>query len=143
MSIKKISAFIKIQIPAGSASPSPPVGPILGQKGLNIVQFCKLFNDRTSNLEKGIITTTIITVYIDRSFTFIIKTPPVSVLIKKFMSLDMGSKKPKHDIVGYISKEDLLKISKIKFIDMNSCNIDSIFKSIVGTAFSMGILIKK
>ncbi len=143
MSTKKILSFIKIQIPAGLANPSPPVGPALGQKGLNIMKFCQLFNEKTKNLDKGIIITTVITVYLDRSFTFIIKTPPVSVLIKKFISIDLGSKKPKHDIIGYIEKNDVLKISKIKFPDMNSCCIKSICKSIIGTALSMGVLVKK
>ncbi len=139
---KKKYTYIKLQVLSGMANPSPPVGPILGQKGVNIMEFCKLFNKKTSNLEKGIPIPVIIKVYSNRSFTFIIKSPPVSYLIKKEISINFGSKKPGHDIIGYIKKSSVLKIAKIKCFDTNSCNLSSIYKSIIGTAISMGIKIK-
>ncbi len=140
--LKKIKCIIKLQVLSGMANPSPPVGPILGQKGVNIMDFCKSFNSKTSNLEKGIPIPVIITVYSDRSFVFIIKTPPVSYLIKKKISIDNGSKKPGHDIIGYISKSCILDIAKIKYPDMNCIDLNSISKSIIGTALSMGIKVK-
>ncbi len=139
---KKKQFYIKLQVLSGMANPSPPVGPILGQKGVNIMSFCKLFNERTNNFEKGIPIPVIITVYSDRSFNFIIKSPPVSYLIKKEISLTSGSCKPGHDIVGYITKSSVLNIAKIKSSDMLGYNLESISNSIIGTARSMGILIK-
>ncbi len=141
MSNKKYT-YIKLQVLSGMANPSPPVGPILGQKGVNIMQFCKLFNKKTSNLEKGIPIPVIIKVYSNHSFDFFIKSPPVSYLIKKKLSINFGSKKPGHDIIGSIKKSSILEIAKIKFCDMNSCDLNSIYKSIIGTAISMGIKIK-
>ncbi len=140
--LKKIKFYIKLQVLSGMANPSPPVGPTLGQKGLNIMKFCKLFNEKTSYLEKGIPIPVIITVYNDRSFTFITKTPTVSYLIKKNISIPNGSKKPGIDIIGYINKSTILNIAKIKYIDTNTNNIDSVCKSIMGTALSMGVKIK-
>ncbi len=142
MSKKKI-VYVKLQVLSGMANPSPPVGPILGQKGINIMQFCKLFNEKTSNLEKGIPIPVIIKIYSDRSFTFITKSPPVSYLIKKYISINFGSKKPGHDFIGYIKKSFILDIAKIKCFDSNSCNLKSVCKSIIGTAISMGVKIKK
>ncbi len=139
---KKIRCYIKLQVLSGMANPSPPVGPILGQKGVNIINFCKLFNEKTSSLDKGIPVPVIITVYSDRSFSFITKTPPVSYLIKKEVSITTGSKKPGHDIIGYITKESILNIAKIKSSDIFSSSIKSIYNSIIGTARSMGVLIK-
>ncbi len=139
---KKINSYIKLQVLSGMANPSPPVGPILGQKGVNIMSFCKSFNKKTSSFAKGIPIPVIITVYSDRSFTFITKTPPVSYLIKKEISLTSGSKKPGHDIVGYISRKAILNIAKIKFSDTFSSDLKKMSYSIIGTARSMGILIK-
>ncbi len=139
---KKIKCIIKLQVLSGMANPSPPVGPILGQRGVKIMDFCKSFNKTTSSMEKGIPIPVVITVYNDRSFVFFTKTPPVSFLLKKEISITNGSKKPGHDIVGYIKKSSILDIAKIKFSDMNGYNLESICNSIIGTARSMGILIK-
>ncbi len=139
---KKIQFYIKLQVLSGMANPSPPVGPILGQKGVNIINFCKLFNERTSSLDKGIPVPVIITVYSDRSFSFITKTPPVSYLIKKEVSLKSGSNKPGHNIVGYITQQSILNIAKIKSSDVLNSSLKSISSSIIGTARSMGVLIK-
>ncbi|VFP83494.1 50S ribosomal protein L11 [Buchnera aphidicola] len=140
---KKILSYIKLQVPSGMANPSPPVGPALGQKGLNIMEFCKNFNTQTSMLEKGIPTPVIITVYSDKTFTFIVKTPPASILLKKSLEIKSGSKKPKHEIVGTITKNQIYKIAKQKMIDMTGSNIDKIAKTIEGTAQSMGIKVIK
>ncbi len=140
--MKKEYTYVKLQVLSGMANPSPPVGPILGQRGVNIMQFCKLFNEKTSNMEKGIPIPVIIKIYSNRSFTFSIKSPPVSYLIKKKISINFGSKKPGHDIIGYIKRSFILDIAKIKYLDTNSCNLDSICKSIIGTAMSMGVKIK-
>ncbi len=139
---KKVQFYIKLQVLSNMANPSPPVGPILGQKGINIMSFCKLFNERTNSLGKGVPIPVIISVYSDRSFSFITKTPPVSYLIKKEVSLVSGSHKPGHNIIGYITKKSVLNIAKIKSSDMYGCNLKSISNSIIGTARSMGILIK-
>ncbi len=141
--MSKIVKFVKLQVLSGMANPSPPVGPVLGQNGLNIMNFCKMFNDQTNNMEKGIPLPVIITVYSDRNFTFIIKTPPVSVLLKKKLSLDKGSSKPGSKIISYIKKLHIIEIAKLKYPDMNSNNINSISLSIIGTARSMGILVKE
>lgn len=140
--IKKIKSLIKLQISARMANPSPPVGPALGQRGVNIMEFCKLFNKKTELMEKGLLIPTIITVYSDRSFNFIIKSPPASVLIKKIIGIKKGSNKPKTEQIGFISKIQLLEIAKIKSNDMTGNNINNIIKSIEGTAKSMGVLIK-
>ncbi len=140
--MSKKNIYIKLQVLSGMANPSPPVGPILGQRGINIMQFCKLFNKKTSNLQKGIPIPVIIKINSDRSFTFVTKSPTVSYLIKKYASINFGSKKPGNNIVGYIKESDILNIAKIKICDTNSCDINSVYKSIVGTAISMGVKIK-
>ncbi|XBC38763.1 MAG: 50S ribosomal protein L11 [Buchnera aphidicola (Melaphis rhois)] len=139
---KKIQSYIKLQVSAGTANPSPPVGPALGQKGLNIMEFCKLFNEKTKHLEKGLPIPTVITVYSDRSFSFIIKTPPASILLKKAAGIKSGSSKPNTDKVGEITYQQVIDIAKIKEIDMTGSNIENMTKSIIGTAYSMGLTIK-
>ncbi|AEH39622.1 50S ribosomal protein L11 [Buchnera aphidicola (Cinara tujafilina)] len=141
--IKKINSYIKLQILSGMANPSPPVGPALGQKGVNIMEFCKIFNTKTAHLEKGIPTPVIITVYADKTFTFILKTPPASVLLKKMMNIKKASKKPKHEIIGTITKNKIYEIANLKKKDMTGKNIEQIAKSIEGTAHSMGIKVIK
>ncbi len=139
---KKIQFSIKLQVLSGMANPSPPVGPILGQRGINIMKFCKLFNKKTSNMEKGVPIPVIIKVFSDKSFDFIMKTPPVSYYLKKYISIPNGSKKPGHEIVGYIDSKSILDIAKIKIKDTNSYNLKSLCNSIIGTAISMGIKVK-
>ncbi|AAO26782.1 50S ribosomal protein L11 [Buchnera aphidicola str. Bp (Baizongia pistaciae)] len=138
---KTIQAYIKLQVSAGTANPSPPIGPALGQKGINIMEFCKAFNTRTNNLEKGLPIPTIITVYSDKSFSFITKTPPASVLLKKAAGITKGSSKPNQNKVGTITMQQILDIAQIKKIDMTGSNIDNISKSIIGTANSIGLII--
>ncbi|NIH41018.1 MAG: 50S ribosomal protein L11 [Buchnera aphidicola (Periphyllus aceris)] len=140
---KKITDYIKLQVPAGQANPSPPVGPALGQKGLNIMDFCKKFNSETNNLEKGIPTPVVITVFSDKTFSFIIKTPPASILLKKYAGIKSGSKTPKNEFVGSITISQIEEISKIKQQDMTGSNLDKINKSIIGTAKSIGLKIIK
>ena len=137
---KKEVAKIKLQIPAGAANPSPPVGPALGQHGLNIMGFCKEFNARTQD-QKGMIIPVVITVYADRSFTFITKTPPAAVLIKKACGLDKASGVPNKDKVATISKEDIRKIAEQKMPDLNCTDIDSAISMIAGTCRSMGVVV--
>lgn len=136
---KKVIGQIKLQIPAGMANPSPPVGPALGQHGVNIPQFCKAFNAQTANVEKGLITPVIITVYSDRSFSFETKTPPVSVLIRKEAKLDKGSAEPNKMKVGRITEEQVRRIAEIKLPDLNTDKIDSAMECVRGTARSMGV----
>ncbi|VAX76227.1 50S ribosomal protein L11 [Buchnera aphidicola] len=138
---KKINSYIKLQVLSGMANPSPPVGPALGQKGVNIMEFCKNFNSQTAHLEKGIPTPVIITVYFDKTFTFIIKTPPASALIKKFLGIKKGSQKPKHEVVGKITKNQIYDIAQKKMTDMTGSNLKKIAKTIEGTARSMGITV--
>lgn len=138
---KKELAKIKLQIPAGVANPSPPVGPALGQHGLNIMQFCKEFNARTQD-QKGMIIPVVITAYADRSFTFITKTPPAAVLLMKAAKIDKGSGEPNRNKVGKISIEQVEEIAKLKLPDLTAKNLDSAKRSIIGTARSMGIEIK-
>jgi len=135
---KKVTGMIKLQIPAGKANPAPPVGPALGQHGVNIMEFCKQFNARTQQLGDSIIPI-IITVYQDRSFTFITKTPPVSNLIKKTLKLESGSKMPQKDKVGKLKMADAKKIAETKLPDLNCMKIESAISQIVGSAKSMGI----
>lgn len=137
---KKEVAKIKLQIPAGAANPSPPVGPALGQHGLNIMQFCKEFNARTME-QKGMIIPVVITAYADRSFTFITKTPPAAVLIKKACNIEKGSGVPNKDKVATISKEDVRKIAETKMRDLNAATIEAAMSMIAGTARSMGIVV--
>jgi large subunit ribosomal protein L11 len=136
---KKITAYVKLQVAAGSANPSPPVGPALGQHGLNIMEFCKQFNAVTQKLEKGLPTPVIITVFSDKSFTFITKTPPVTVLIKKAIGLDKGSSQAAKDKVGKISRKQLEEIAKIKMPDMNCNDVDAAVRMIAGSCRQMGV----
>lgn len=138
---KKEVAKIKLQIPGGAANPSPPVGPALGQHGLNIMAFCKEFNARTQD-EKGMIIPVIITVYADRSFSFVTKTPPAAVLIKKAAKIEKGSGEPNRTKVGKITKAQVEEIAKLKMPDLNAASLDAAIKSIAGTARSMGIEIQ-
>ena len=135
---KKIMAQIKLQVPAGQANPSPPIGPALGQHGVNIMDFCKAFNSRTAN-DEGIITPVVITVYQDRSFTFITKTPPASVLLKKAAKIAKGAGDPKRDIIGKVTRQQLEEIAKQKMIDLNANDLEAACNIIAGTARSMGI----
>ena len=135
---KEISSFIKLQVPAGKANPSPPIGPALGQHGVNIMEFCKTFNAQTQGQDT--IIPVVITVYKDRSFTFITKTPPVPVLIKKALKLNKGSATPNKDKVGTLNKSQLEEIAKLKMPDLNCYNLESAMKSVAGTARSMGVL---
>ncbi len=135
---KKVQAQIKLQIPAGKANPAPPVGPALGQQGVNIMEFCKQFNAKTQSLGDTVIPV-IITVYNDRSFTFITKTPPVSVLIKKALKLESGSKNPAKDKVGKITTEQIRQIAQTKLPDLNCLTVESAMSQVLGTARSMGI----
>ena len=137
---QKVIGEIKLQIPAGKATPAPPVGPALGQHGVNIGQFTKDFNDRTKN-DEGLIIPVVITVYADRSFSFITKTPPASVLLKKACNLEKASGEPHSNKVAKISKEELRKIAEIKMPDLNAANIDSAMSMVAGTARSMGITV--
>jgi large subunit ribosomal protein L11 len=136
---KKITAYVKLQVAAGSANPSPPVGPALGQHGLNIMEFCKQFNAVTQNLEKGLPIPVIITVFSDKSFTFITKTPPVTVLIKKAIGLDKGSSQAAKDKVGKINRKQLEEIAKIKMPDMNCNDVDAAVRMIAGSCRQMGV----
>lgn len=138
---KKVIANVKLQIPAGQANPSPPVGPALGQHGVNIMEFCKAFNARTQGQE-GMIIPVIITVYGDRSFTFITKTPPASVLLKKAAKIAKGSSEPNRDKVGKVTKAQVEEIAKLKMPDLNARDLDAAIRTIEGTARSMGIVIE-
>jgi len=136
---KKIEAYVKLQVPAGSANPSPPVGPALGQHGLNIMDFCKAFNAQTQSLEAGLPTPVIITVYNDKSFTFIVKTPPASILLKKAAGLKSGSAEPNRNKVGKVTRAQLEEIATTKMADLNAADMDAAVRIIAGTARSMGI----
>ena len=136
---KKIAGYIKLQIKAGQANPSPPVGPALGQKGVNIMEFCKAFNAATQHIEAGLPTPVVITVYADKSFTFITKTPPASVLIKKALGLSSGSKRPNTDKVGTLNRTQLEEIANIKEPDLTASDLDAAVRTIAGTARSMGV----
>lgn len=135
---KKVTGMVKLQIPAGKANPAPPVGPALGQQGVNIMEFCKQFNARTAKMGETIIPV-IITVYQDRSFTFITKTPPTSILIKQALKLQSGSKMPQKDKVGKIKMDEIRKIAETKLPDLNCNSVESAMAQVVGTARSMGI----
>ncbi|MDP4200033.1 MAG: 50S ribosomal protein L11 [Bacteroidota bacterium] len=138
---KKVTGFIKLQIPAGKANPAPPVGPALGQKGVNIPEFCKQFNARTSK-EGDMIIPVVITVYSDKSFTFITKTPPAASLLLKAVSVDKGSKEPNRIKVAKVSREDVEKIAKLKMPDLNAASIEAAISMVSGTARSMGITVE-
>lgn len=139
---KKVTAYIKLQIPAGKATPAPPVGPALGQHGVNIAQFVKEFNERTQK-DIGLIIPVVITVYADRTFTFITKTPPVPVLLKKAANIEHGSGVPQKDKVATLTWNDCLEIAKIKIVDTNASSIEACAEMVAGTARSMGIVIKR
>jgi large subunit ribosomal protein L11 len=136
---KKIQAYIKLQVKAGEANPSPPVGPALGQHGVNIMEFCKAFNAKTQDVEKGLPIPVIITVYVDRSFTFVTKTPPASVLLKKAAGLAKGSGTPNTVKVGTVTRAQLEEIAKTKMEDLNAADLDAAVKIIAGSARSMGL----
>jgi large subunit ribosomal protein L11 len=136
---KKIEAYIKLQIPAGSANPSPPVGPALGQRGVNIMEFCKQFNAQTQSMEKGLPTPVVISVYSDRSFTFVLKTPPASELLKRAANIKSGSSTPNTKKVATLTVADLEKIAKLKEPDLTAADLLRAVKTIAGTARSMGI----
>ena len=136
---KKIQAYIKLQVPAQDANPSPPVGPALGQHGVNIMEFCKAFNAQTQSMEKGLPTPVVITVYNDRSFTFIMKTPPASILLKKAAGIQKGSGVPNRDKVGKVTRAQLEEIAKMKEPDLTAADMDAAVRIIAGSARSMGI----
>lgn len=140
---KKIDGYIKLQIPAGEAKPSPPVGPALGQYGLNIMEFCNMFNGDTKNLEKGMPVPVVITVYADKSFSYIKKTPPAAVLLKKATGVEKGSAVPNKDKIGRVSRVQLEEIAKLKQADLNAYSIEQAVKIIAGSARSMGIETEK
>jgi large subunit ribosomal protein L11 len=139
---KKVIGFIKLQVPAGKANPSPPIGPALGQRGLNIMEFCKAFNAQTQKVEPGLPLPVVITAYSDKSFTFIIKTPPVSVLIKKAAGLDKGSAKPHTDKVGKISRKQVEEIAKTKMPDLTAGDMEAAMRTVAGSARSMGVIVE-
>ena len=136
---KKVNGYIKLQVPAGSANPSPPIGPALGQQGVNIMEFCKQFNAQTQKLEKGLPIPTVITVYSDRSFTFIMKTPPAAVLIRKAIGIEKGSGTPNTSKVGKISLAQLEEIAKTKMPDLTAADLSAAVRTMAGTARSMGV----
>jgi len=138
---KKVETLIKLQIPAGGANPAPPVGPALGQHGLNIMEFCKAFNAKTQSLG-GIITPVVITVYTDKSFSFVTKTPPASVLLKKAASIQKGSGEPNRNKVGFVSQKQLREIAELKMVDLNAANVENAMMMVAGTARSMGLEVR-
>ena len=139
---KKIVGFIKLQIPAGKANPSPPIGPALGQRGLNIMEFCKAFNAQTQGIEPGLVLPVVITAFADKSFTFQLKSPPASVLIKKALKLDKGSQRPNAQKVGKLTRAQLEEIAKIKIKDMTGADLDAVVRTVAGTARSMGVTVE-
>jgi len=136
---KKIVGLIKLQVPAGKANPSPPIGPALGQRGLNIMEFCKAFNAQTQKMEPGLMLPVVITAYADKSFTFILKSPPASVLIRKALKLDKGSAKPHTDKVGKLTRAQAEEIAKMKTPDLTAADLDAAVRTIAGSARSMGV----
>ena len=139
---KKIIGFIKLQIPAGKANPSPPIGPALGQRGLNMMEFCKAFNAQTQGLEPGLVLPVVITAFADKSFTFILKTPPATVLIKKAAKLDKGSPRPHTDKVGKLTRAQIEEIAKTKQKDLTAADLDAAVRTIAGSARSMGVIVE-
>ncbi len=136
---KKVVALIKLQVPAGKANPSPPIGPALGQRGLNIMEFCKAFNAQTQSYEPGLPLPVVITAYQDKSFTFILKTPPTTVLIKKAIGLDKGSPKPHLDKVGKMTRAQAEQVAKTKMPDLTAADLDAAVRTVAGSARSMGV----
>jgi large subunit ribosomal protein L11 len=139
---KKIVGFIKLQVPAGKANPSPPIGPALGQRGLNIMEFCKAFNAQTQNVEPGLPIPVVITAYADKSFTFIMKTPPASVLIKKAAGIEKGSQRPHTDKVGKLTRAQCEAIATQKMPDLTAADMDAAVRTIAGSARSMGVTVE-
>jgi large subunit ribosomal protein L11 len=139
---KEVSGLLKLQVPAGAANPSPPVGPALGQHGVNIMDFCKAFNDQTKDVEKNLPLPVVITVYKDKSFDFVVKTPPASVLIKKALGLAKGSGEPNRNKVGTITQAQLQEIAEAKIADLNANDIEAAKRIIAGSAVSMGIIVE-
>ncbi len=140
---KKIAGYLKLQVPAGSASPSPPIGPALGQRGLNIMEFCKAFNAKTQEMEKGMPVPTIITIYADKSFTFITKTPPASYFLKKAAGLDKGSSEPSRSVAGTVTMDQCREIAEAKMADLNADDIEAAARIIAGSARSMGLEVQE
>ena len=140
---KKVEAFIKLQVPAGQANPSPPLGPALGQRGVNIMEFCKAFNSETQNLEPGMPIPCVITVYTDRSFTYITRTPPASVLLRQALGLDKGSPTPNTDKKGTVTRAQLEEIAKKKMPDLNTDDLDAALRIVAGSARSMGVEVEE
>jgi large subunit ribosomal protein L11 len=136
---KKVQGYVKLQVPAGSANPSPPIGPALGQQGVNIMEFCKQFNAQTQKMEKGLPIPVIITVYSDRSFTFVMKTPPAAVLIRKIIGIEKGSGTPNTAKVGKISRKQLEEVAKMKQPDLTAADLEAAVRTIAGSARSMGV----
>ena len=139
---KKVTGYIKLQVKAGQANPSPPVGPVLGQRGLNIMEFCKAFNAATQKMEPGIPIPTIITVYSDRTFTFITKTPPASILLKKAAGIASGSKRPNTEKVGKVTRAQVEEIAKAKEPDLTAADLEAAVRTISGSARSMGLVVE-
>ncbi|MEY3038000.1 50S ribosomal protein L11 [Marinobacterium sp. LSUCC0821] len=139
---KKIDAYIKLQVKAGQANPSPPVGPALGQKGVNIMEFCKAFNAQTQSMEPGMPIPVVITVYADRSFTFITKTPPASILLKKAVGLKSGSSRPNTEKVGTVTRAQLEEIATVKMPDLTASDMDAAVRTIAGSARRMGLIVE-
>jgi large subunit ribosomal protein L11 len=139
---KKIVGFIKLQVPAGKANPSPPIGPALGQRGLNIMEFCKAFNAQTQGMEPGLVLPVVITAFADKSFTFVLKSPPASVLIKKAIKLEKGSATPNATKVGKLTRAQVEDIAKIKIKDLTGADLDAAVRTIAGTARSMGVTVE-
>jgi large subunit ribosomal protein L11 len=139
---KKIVGFIKLQVPAGKANPSPPIGPALGQRGLNIMEFCKAFNAQTQGVEPGLKLPVVITAYADKSFTFVLKSPPATVLLKKAAKIEKGSGRAHLEKVGKITREQLEEIVKIKVKDLTASDMDAAVKTIAGSARSMGLIVE-
>ena len=139
---KKVEKYVKLQVPAGKANPSPPVGPALGQAGVNIMEFCKAFNAQTQKMEPGLMLPVVITAFADKSFTFILKSPPASVLIRKALKLEKGSPKPHTDKVGRLTRKQAEEIAKMKQPDLTAADLDAAVRTIAGSARSMGITVE-
>ncbi len=139
---KKIVGFIKLQVPAGKANPSPPIGPALGPRGLNIMEFCKAFNAQTQGMEPGLVLPVVITAFADKPFSFVLKSPPAAVLIKKALKLDKGSAKPHVDKVGKLTRAQIEEIAKTKVKDLTGADLDAAVRTVAGTARSMGVTVE-
>jgi large subunit ribosomal protein L11 len=139
---KKIVGLIKLQVPAGKANPSPPIGPALGQRGLNIMEFCKAFNAQTQGMEPGLVLPVVITAFADKSFTFVLKTPPATVLIKKVLKLDKGSQRPNAQKVGKLTRVQVEEIAKTKQKDLTAADLEAAVRTIAGSARSMGVTVE-